>query len=419
MNLAKRHTWFRGTAILACATLALAVVPAFAQDYDEDNYYQAPPPSFAPAQLDDLVGRIALYPDPLLAQVLAAATFPQDIPDAAGWANQYSYLRGDDLARAMEDAQLPWDPSVQALLPFPSVLNMMAQDMNWTNELGEAVLAQRPDVMDAVQRMRREADAYGYLRTNPQIRVVDDGGWIEVLPVDAGYIYVPVYDPYIVYAPPRPGFWVGGAIHFGPAFTIGFSFGNWGWGGGFDWRAHNVVVNHVVWGRTWTNQRTYVHNYGNWDGGRWPRTVNRNVTINRNVTVNRNVDVNRQTTVNRDFNRDGNRDNNRGGNQNVNRFAPNIPAPAPAPPSAARSTDNRMRPFAPAPVAREQRPEPQRFTAPAPQQREQRAEPQRVPAPAMRPAPAPAHNERPAAPAAHAAPSTHEGGHPSGRGERR
>src|SRR6201998_3876610 len=95
--------------------MALIAIPNFAQD-------QAPPPSFAPDQLDKLVSRVALYPDPLLAQILAAATYPDQIPDAAKWADEHHYLTGDDLAKAIDGDHLPWDPSVQALLPFPSVL---------------------------------------------------------------------------------------------------------------------------------------------------------------------------------------------------------------------------------------------------------------------------------------------------------
>jgi Protein of unknown function (DUF3300) len=90
---------------------------------------QAPPPAYPPQELDRLVSRIALYPDPLLSQILAAATFPDQVPDAAQWADQHHYLTGDALARAISDDHLPWDPSVQALLPFPSVLDMMASDM--------------------------------------------------------------------------------------------------------------------------------------------------------------------------------------------------------------------------------------------------------------------------------------------------
>ena len=93
------------------------------------------PPHFAPDQLEHVVARIALYPDPLLAQILAASTYPNDIPDAARWADEHHYLRGDSLAAAINEDHVPWDPSVQALLPFPTVLDMMASDMNWTSDL--------------------------------------------------------------------------------------------------------------------------------------------------------------------------------------------------------------------------------------------------------------------------------------------
>ena len=108
----------------------MVAAPAFAQGR---------PPVVPSAQLDQLVARIALYPDPLLAQVLAAATYPNDIPAAAQWADQHHYLTGQALADAITADQLPWDPSVQALLPFPSVLDMMNSDMNWTTQLGQRV----------------------------------------------------------------------------------------------------------------------------------------------------------------------------------------------------------------------------------------------------------------------------------------
>src|ERR1700733_10110020 len=190
-----------------------------------------PPPSFPPQQLDQLVARIALYPDPLLAQILAAATYSNDIPPAAQWADQHHYLAGQELANAIQGDQLPWDPSVQALLPFPSVLDMMNSDMNWTTQLGNAFLAQQQDVMDAVQRQRANAQRYGYLRTNGQI-VVSGGPYITIMPVDPGFIVVPSYAPASVFFAPRPGFVVGGAIQFGFGVGIGGFFGPWGWGGG-------------------------------------------------------------------------------------------------------------------------------------------------------------------------------------------
>jgi len=222
----------------------------------------AQPPMLPPPELDNLVNRIALYPDPLLAQVLAAATFPNDIPDAARWADEHHYLTGDALAAAISGDRLPWDPSVQALLPFPNVLDMMARDMGWTQRLGDAFLAQQQDVMDAVQRMRRLAQNYGYLRTNNTVVVRGSGPWIEIVPVNPAFICVPVYSPAVVFAPPRPGFVVAGAINFGWGISIGAAFRPWGWGGNhFVWNSHTVVVNNATWNRTWVNRATYAHPY--------------------------------------------------------------------------------------------------------------------------------------------------------------
>jgi hypothetical protein len=222
---------------------------------------QTPPPSFSPEQLDQLVSRIALYPDSLLAQILAAATYPNDIPDAERWADEHHYLTGQALADAIQGDQLPWDPSVQALLPFPSVLDTMARDMNWTTDLGNAFLADQQAVMDAVQRERHKAWEYGYLRSNNEV-VVNNGPYITIAPVNPGYVVVPYYDPGVVFFAPRPGFFVGGGIRFGFGVTIGGFFRPWGWGyGRFDWGAHRVFVNNAVWGRTWVNRRVYVHPY--------------------------------------------------------------------------------------------------------------------------------------------------------------
>jgi hypothetical protein len=232
----------------------IAAVPAFSQ---------GPPPSFPPPQLDQLVGRIALYPDPLLAQILAAATYPNDIPAAAQWADQHHYLAGQDLANAISGDQLPWDPSVQALLPFPSVLDMMNSDMNWTTQIGNAFLAQQQDVMDAVQRQRAISQRYGYLRSNGQV-LVGGGPYITILPVNPAYVVVPYYDPTIVFFPPRPGFVIGGGIRFGFGVSVGGFFSPWGWGGPgirFDWGSHAVFLNNARWGRNWGNRGAYVHPY--------------------------------------------------------------------------------------------------------------------------------------------------------------
>ena len=113
----------------------------------------AQPVALTPSQLDQLVARIALYPDPLLAQVLTASTYWSEIPEAASWAHQHSYLKADALAQAMQADHLQWDPSILALLLFASTLDMMAHDPAWTEQLGNAVLTQEPEVMDAMQRM--------------------------------------------------------------------------------------------------------------------------------------------------------------------------------------------------------------------------------------------------------------------------
>jgi hypothetical protein len=223
---------------------------------------QAPAPYLPPQQLDQLTARIALYPDPLLAQALTASTVWEQIPDAAGWADQHANLHGDALAAAIQADNLQWDPSVMALLPFPQVLDQMAQDPGWTQQLGSAVLAQRGDVMDSVQRDRQQAYAYGYLRTNPYDTVVNRDDYVEILPVNPAYIYVPSYNPGVVFAAPRPGFAVGVGVRFGPAIVVGGAFAPWGWGAvGFGWGAHSILIDHTPWNRTWVNRRYYVHSY--------------------------------------------------------------------------------------------------------------------------------------------------------------
>jgi hypothetical protein len=232
-----------------------------------------------PPQLDQLVSRIALYPDPLLAQTLTASTFWTEVPDAAGWADQHNNLTGDALAHAIQSDHLQWDPSVLGLVPFPSVLDMMARDPAWTQQLGNAVLSQRPEVMDAVQRMRQQARSYGYLTPNSYVNVVETGGFVEIRPVNPAVFYVPYYDPVVVFARPRPGFVVGTAVRFGPAVTISATFGRWGWwtGPAFYWPAHTIVIGGHPWERGWVNRGVYVHPYAH----PWIRPVGPRVEIHR------------------------------------------------------------------------------------------------------------------------------------------
>jgi len=233
-----------------------------AQGYPAQGYPPAnQPPLLPPQQLDQMVASIALYPDGLLAHVLTAASFPQEIPEAAGWANQHAYLHGEGLAQAIREDNLPWDVSVLALLPFPQVLSQMAQYMQWTQQLGDAVLAQRGDVMDAIQRLRQRANQEGYLR-DPQFaqyeRVVVEGpGIIQIDPIGPAY-YVPYYNPQIFFVGRRPGFFAG--FSFGPAITIGGFFGGYGWGGGigFGWTNHAILIGGNPWNRGWVDRNRVV-----------------------------------------------------------------------------------------------------------------------------------------------------------------
>ena len=215
--------------------------------------------SYPPQELDRIVSPIALYPDSLLGQVLTAATFSPEIPEAARWADQHHYVPPVELPAAIAADRLPWQPSVQALLPFPQVLEMMASDMPWTEEIGAAFLASPDQVMDAVQRMRQSAYNYGYLRSNAQV-VVQRGPFIEIVPVDPAFVVVPYYNPAVVFVAPRPGFVVAGAVRFGYGVRLGVAFAPWGWGTTrFGWGEHVLIVNNAPWRRSWANRAVYVH----------------------------------------------------------------------------------------------------------------------------------------------------------------
>jgi len=200
---------------------------------------------FPPQQLEDLVAPVALYPDTLLSQILAASTYPLEIVEAQQWLQQNRNLQGQAL---MESAQRQnWDPSVQALVAFPDVLARLNQDIRWTTDLGNAFLAQQADVMAAVQRMRMRAQANGKLQSNQQENVTTatqgDQTAIQIVPANPQTVYVPVYNPAWVWGPPvygyyppllYPGLDVG--YSFLPGIDLGFYFGGgWGLWGGFGW----------------------------------------------------------------------------------------------------------------------------------------------------------------------------------------
>jgi hypothetical protein len=188
-----------------------------------------PMPAYQPLsgdQLDQLLGPIALYPDPLIAQILPASTLPTQIV----LADRYITDGGDP---NLIDQQ-PWDASVQALARYPNVLQWMDQNLNWTEELGQAFLNQQQDVLDSIQRLRQSAANYGNLQSTPQQQVVTDNGEIEIVPADPQVIYVPVYQPAQVYYQPCYGT---PFISFG----IGFAIGSW-LNCDFDWHNHNIIV---------------------------------------------------------------------------------------------------------------------------------------------------------------------------------
>jgi len=230
-----------------------------AQDPQASPNQQAPPNAQAqyaqqtPEQLQQLVAPIALYPDSLVAQILAASTFPEQVVQADRWVQSNPDLKGDALGQAVD--QQPWDPSVKALAAFPSVLGNMDKNLSWTSSLGDAYYNQQQDVMDAVQAMRQRAQQSGNLQSTPQQTVTTEGPTVTIQPANPAVVYVPAYDPWVVYggpiAPwpgwcPYPGIWVGGpSLVFGAGFGVGF-FGGFGWGWphwGFDWRRHDILFN--------------------------------------------------------------------------------------------------------------------------------------------------------------------------------
>jgi uncharacterized protein DUF3300 len=219
-----------------------------------------------PEQLQQLVAPIALYPDSLVAQILAASTFPEQVVEADRWVQANPDLKGDALGQAVD--QQPWDPSVKALTGFPSVLGNMDKNLSWTSSLGDAYYNQQQDVMDAVQVMRRRARAAGNLKSTPQ-QTVDTSGQdddIAIQPANPEIVYVPAYNPWLVYgAPvvvwpgwyPYPGIWFGGPyLSFGVGFGIGWYGGfGWGWGHwGFNWRGGYAVYGG---GRYYSRSRTF------------------------------------------------------------------------------------------------------------------------------------------------------------------
>jgi len=206
-------------------------------------------------QLDSLVAPIALYPDPLLAQVLAASTYPLEIVQLQQWLARNPSLKDKALADAV--AKEPWDPSVQALAGLPDMVKRLANEIQWTTDLGNAFLSQQSEVMDAVQRMRSKASEKGTLKSTEQqkveTRVIESKQVIVIEQANPEVIYLPSYDPVVIWgAPYYPypaiyypgwGYYAGAAaISFGIGFAMGaFWGGGWGWGCG--WGGGDININ--------------------------------------------------------------------------------------------------------------------------------------------------------------------------------
>jgi hypothetical protein len=268
-------------AILAAASLAGVSFSAMAQaplgypdpggyqpqpSYQTQPGYQAQPgyqpqpapqsPRMSPPELSNLVAPVALYPDLLLSQVLAASTYPLELVQAEQWMQGNPGLRGQQLVDRAKEQN--WDPSIQALVAFPDVMNMLTRDIQWTTDLGNAFLAQQADVMDAIQRLRASARANGRLTDTPQQNVIDEQqngqDAIEIQPTDPQVVYPPVYNPAYVWGPPVYGVYpplgypgIGWGITYGVATFLGalftgmLGFGGWGWG--LSWLTHGLFLN--------------------------------------------------------------------------------------------------------------------------------------------------------------------------------
>jgi len=246
--------------ILALIWLVLLTVTppwVFAQDQ---------PAKFRQEELDQMLAPVALYPDSLLAQILMAATYPLEVVQADRWVKANRNLKGDPLNDALDKKD--WDPSVKALVPFPQVLSMMSEKLEWTQTLGDAFLDQQDEVMNTIQQLRTKAQAAGNLRDTDEQRVTVGDGAIMIEPAQPEVIYVPAYDPTLVYGPwwypafppffflPPPRVVVFGRIGFWTGVRVGRAWGH-GWGH-WDWRNHYVNVN-----------------------------VNRQININRNISISR------------------------------------------------------------------------------------------------------------------------------------
>jgi hypothetical protein len=275
---------------LVAILCVLALAPGDPAIYAQPTTLQnAPADQQAPAipadQLDSLVAPIALYPDPLLTQVLVASTYPLELIQLQQWLQKNPGLKGDALTNAVQKED--WDPSIQSMAVFPDLVKRLSDDIKWTTDLGNAFLAQQSDVMDAVQRMRTKAMDAGKLKSNEQMKVetqtVESKTVVVIQPANPQVVYVPTYNPVVVYGPPiypyppiyypPPSYYAAGMFF---AFGVGIAVGSYyrgGWGYNCGWGRHTTVIIN--------NNNNYVRHYNN-----------TNINVNRNTNINNNINRN-------------------------------------------------------------------------------------------------------------------------------
>ncbi|MGZ9188215.1 MAG: DUF3300 domain-containing protein, partial [Candidatus Binatia bacterium] len=217
---------------------------------------------FKPEELEQIVAPIALHPDDLIAQILMASTYPLEVVQAERWAKQNASLKGDALTKALEAQD--WDPSVKSLVNFPQVLTMMSEKLDWTQKLGDAFLADQKKVLDTIQSMRAKAQSAGNLKTTKEQTVIVEEKIIKIEPANPQVIYVPTYNPTVVYgAWPYPAY--PPYAYYPPGYMAGSAF----------WFAAGVGMG-AAWGYAWGNS--------NWNGG------DVNINNSRNTNINNNID---------------------------------------------------------------------------------------------------------------------------------
>jgi hypothetical protein len=278
-------------AALAAEPAAPAAAPAAAA---------AEQPAFSPEQIEQMVAPVALYPDALLAQVFMSATYPLEIVQAARWVKKNESLKGEALDAALRDQG--WDPSVKTLVLFPTVLQRMNDNLDWTQDLGDAFLAQEQEVMDTVQRLRQEAQKTGALKDTPQQKVVVEKETIIVEPAEPQTVYVPTYDPSAVYGQPAPAQPYYPTVYQQPVATTSttdsaVAFGTGALVGGLltaaimwddddDWDGYHVWHHGPgYWDNDWPGPR---YGSGDWNNWRGDTNINGDVCVGRCTSIEKN-----------------------------------------------------------------------------------------------------------------------------------